>query len=139
MFGTRFHFSFRAVIVPITGPHEYDELHLPWRLAVSLLEPFILAILTNRMRIPMPEAKRMHYRALHLFDQTIYDVIETLRNEAPGQCFSVIWGRNPSIHRGALQFLRVPRIKKDIHDWTVGMSPLILKDPNADRVPKYRS
>ena len=48
IYSSRCNFSFRAVITSITEPHEYDELFIPWTVAVGSLRYHILNKLTKR-------------------------------------------------------------------------------------------
>lgn len=130
--GTRAHFTFRAVIVPITTPHVADELHIPWKIAVQGYKPMILNVLTKRMGMHINDALRKHLRALVKFDPVIYDILLTLIKECPYKGLPVLFGRNPCLIHGAIQLLYVTKIKTDVHDESIGMPPLICKAPNAD-------
>lgn len=48
VFGTRITFSARAVISSITEQHRYDEIHLPWTLAVALFRMHLINKLLKR-------------------------------------------------------------------------------------------
>lgn len=50
VFGSRSHFSFRAVISSITEPHNYDEIYIPWGIATSVLRIHVLNKLLKRGR-----------------------------------------------------------------------------------------
>lgn len=79
--GTRCHFSFRGVIVPITIPHVGDELHLPWRIAVSGLKLEIINLLQNRHDLPLNMALDKWHTALFMYDEEIDQIIKTLIDE----------------------------------------------------------
>lgn len=130
--GTRTHFSFRAVIVPITTPHMADELHIPWKIAVQGYKPLILNILVNRLKMHINDALRLHLRALVRFDPVIHDVLRILMKECPHKGLPVLFGRNPCLIHGAIQLLFATKIKTDIHDESIGMPPSICGAPNAD-------
>lgn len=42
IFGTRIHFGFRAVITSLTDAHQYDEIHVPWGIAITSLRPHVM-------------------------------------------------------------------------------------------------
>ncbi len=132
IFGTRFNNSFRGVIVPIVKPHQYDEVHLPWQLAVQNLKPFIISVLINHHGYTVPKALYKHYYALNNYDELVNSIMKGLMEQHPLGKFPIILNRNPSIKRGALQMLFVPTIKTDIHDKSIAISDRIVKAPNAD-------
>jgi len=130
--GTRFHWSFRSVIVPNIGHHDLNDIILPWSLAVNLLKIHIIGALWNRYGIPIPEACRRQYIALQTYDPLIDTIMTDLIKESELGGLPIIFNRNPSVRRGASQNLKVPYIKKHPKDKTIAMSPLICKAPNAD-------
>ncbi len=48
VFGSRLHFSGRAVISSISDPHDYDELHIPWGMAAQLFKYHLINKLLKR-------------------------------------------------------------------------------------------
>lgn len=127
---TRSHFTARAVITSIPGPHCYDELHLPWSLSCTLFREHIL----NRLRVKGYSYKNAVNHLL--FHNKLYcPVIESIFHEilaCSGNGVKAILNRNPSLHRGSIQTVRITKIKTDIDDNTFGMSYLIAKAFNAD-------
>lgn len=102
LLGARLYCSARAVIVPINSMHEYDEIHIPWLMAVSVLKLEIINVLMNRKGYTEPQALAKHRRALAQFDQEVYDIMETLIQECPCKTavngkkgLPVLVGRNP--------------------------------------------
>lgn len=130
--GTRCHFSFRAVIVPITIDHMGDELHVPWRVAVTGLRLEILNLLQHRQGKSINEALDIYHKALFTYDENVYQLMMTLITECPYKGLPVIFGRNPTLQHGSIQLLFVTTIKQDLADNTIGFSPLVLSAPNAD-------
>lgn len=134
--GARIHCSARAVIVPITEEHHYDEIHLPWKLGVTILKLEIINVLMNRHNYTMPEALAKHSGALAMYDQDIDNILQILINECKedtgyrGLPFLV--GRNPTLRLCSIQLLFATKIKTDFNDDTLGISPLIVTAPNAD-------
>ena len=130
--GTRLHFSVRGVIIP--HQDRYDELYFPWIIGVNLLKLHIIGRLVRKHGMTVGEATIRHMTALVRYDLLIDQIMEELIEECKPEFrgLPVAWGRNPSLKRGAVQLLYVPKIKKDLEDVTVNLSPLIVRGPNAD-------
>lgn len=127
---TRCHFTARAVISSIYGPHDYDEIHIPWSVACTLLREHIL----NRLYV-----RKFTYKQATNFLQyhnKIYTpVLDEIFKEiitASGGGLRCLFNRNPSLHRGSIQSVRVTRIKTDTGDNTISMSYLIGPSFNSD-------
>ena len=132
--GSRYHCSFRGVIIPITGVHTSDELVLPWRIGVAIFKEEIFNVLTNRMGYSTDQALAKHARAIVAFDQEIADIFKTLIKECPYKGLPILFNRNPSIQHGAIQLLFVIAIKSNMFDDTISWSARILKACNALRI-----
>lgn len=132
MLGTRLHFSVRAVIIPHMD--RYDELYFPWAVTVNLLKLHIIGRLMRKHRLSIGEATAKQVTALMrydpLIDQIMKDLIAECKPDFPG--LPLLFNRNPSLRRGAIQLLYVTRVKPDVDDNTINISTLVLKDPNAD-------
>lgn len=103
VYGTRSHFTFRAVINSLTEPHNYWELHIPWALAVRVFKLHLLSKLINGCKatqqkkfsfieaITLIEEYTLRYNPLldALFNELIY--------EAPGHRIAVLFNRNQSV------------------------------------------
>lgn len=127
---TRSHFTARGVITSIPGPHQYDEIHLPWSMSVTLFRPHVLSGLYKRgYGYNQAIAFMMeHNRTYHpLMDEIFNDIIK-----ASGSGVRVMFNRNPGLHRGSIQTVRVTKVKTDRDDNTISMSYLIAKSFNAD-------
>jgi hypothetical protein len=135
MLGTRLHFSFRTVIIP--HMNRYDELYLPWSIAVNLLKIHIIGRLMNQHGMYIGDAVARQVTSLMNYDELIHQIMKDLIAESKFPGLPVLWNRNPSLRRGAIQRLFFTRVKTDLSDDTVSMSTLILKDPNADRLFGY--
>jgi len=127
---TRSHFTGRAVVVSIFGPHEYDELHIPWSLSCSLLREHIL----NRLYARGYSYKQainfliFHNKIYHpMLDEIFREIIL-----ASGSGIKALFNRNPSLHRGSIQTVRITKVKTDVEDNTFSMSYLIAASFNAD-------
>ena len=141
MFGSRPAHSFRAVITSVSGVHDRRHVELPYGLTVCILEEHIISCLLNRMGMNPLDAYKLFTESVLQFNQTIYDIIQTLiregtvRNELDKivQALSIILQRNPSLKRLSAQKFIIGKIKQDPTDNTIGMSVLTLAGPNADQ------
>ena len=135
--GVRFHWSFRAVITPICESHDYDELVIPWCIAVNTLKAHIIAKLHRKHKLTMMAAVEKHARAVLCFDPLIHQVITELIREYPpspaGRTgIPVLFNRNPSLKRGSIQMQYVRQVKTDVDDVTIGISTMVIAAMNAD-------
>lgn len=145
---TRSHFTGRAVVTSIPGPHDYDEIHLPWSLSCSLLRENILNRLYAR-NFSYKQAinfLQFHNKIYHpLLDEIFQEIIRAAStvNLTNGQVYEdyirpyeggikAFLNRNPSLHRGSIQTVRITRIKPDVDDNTISVSYLIGPSFNMD-------
>lgn len=139
-YGGRQPFSMRCVIGPIIGPHEHDELHLPWSPSVQLFRVHI----TNKLKRmgEHPEFGRWTPKSINRFidgytnryHPILDQIFEELIREA-GDGIHVLFNRPPSLEKGSLQHCRVTKIKKDPKIKTISMSTNITNPFNADLTP----
>ena len=132
LFGTRFHVSFRSVISPIIGPHQIDELHIPFNVAVNTFRPEILGRLMEGDGLNDTEAFNKHQTALVKFDEDIYQILVGLIRNCPYKGIPVLWVRNPVVRAGGVELMFVTQIKTDMGDQTISMSSLMCPFSNAD-------
>lgn len=140
-FGGRQPFSMRCVIGPIIGPHEHDELHLPWAPSVQMLKLHI----TNKLlrRKAHPEYGSWTPKSIGRFIDTytnrhhplIEEIFNELISESKEGGISAIFNRPPSLEKGSIQSLRVTKIKTDPRIKTISMSTNITNPFNADLTP----
>lgn len=131
LFGARYHFSFRSVITPITGEHDFDDLLIPWKICVNSLKIHILGRLLATGKMNLGDAIAKHRKALFSYDADIHAIMQRFIDESPYKGLPVLYNRNPSLKRGSIQLL-FGQIKLDIDDETCSLSPLAIKDMNAD-------
>lgn len=138
VFGSPLYFTFRAVISSLSERHEYDELHLPWGVAVST---YAVHLTSKMYRMINPETERpftpnevlRHLREHTLRYSPLLDqLFDELIAESPHKGLPVLFNRNPSLDRGSIQEFFVTKIIKDPKINAVKMSVLTLKAPNAD-------
>lgn len=131
IYGSRVHFSFRAVITSLSDVHEYDEVHLPWSMSVMFLKLHLISKLLKRGFSPNDALKHLHEHTLK-YDSLIDELFKELISEAPEGSLSIILQRNPSLTRGSAQNLKVTKIKTDPDINTISLSVLVLASLNAD-------
>lgn len=132
IFGTRSHWSFRAVISSITTAHDYEELHVSWGIGVSVMRLHLINKLIRKHGMTPNQATG------HLNDHAcrycpLLDMLfKELITECPYKGIPVVFQRNPSLERGSAQALFITKIKTDVMIPTVSLSILIVKGYNAD-------
>lgn len=126
----RSHFTARGVITSISGPHEYDELYFPWSMACTLFRPHIIKSL-RKLGYTYKQAVKHYTEHNRLFCPVINNIFGQILLESKGGVKG-LFNRNPSLHRGSLQAVRITRIKTDVTDNSISMSYLIAKAFNAD-------
>lgn len=62
---------------------------------VNALKLQIINVLVHRKRYTISEALIKHLRALVVFDQEVYDIMEQLKAESPWKGLPTLLGRNP--------------------------------------------
>ena len=131
MAGSRIHFSGRSVITPITTRHMGDELEIPFKIACNSLKFHVINILMNKRGYSYNDAVAKQVKSLVNWDEEVYEVIEELKQMNGGH-FDVLAGRNPTLIHGAIQKFKATKIKKDLTDVTLSISPRVVAAPNAD-------
>lgn len=131
MVGGRLDFSARAVISSLSGRHYYQELHIPWGVAVMMLKSHITSKLDKRGYTPRQceELISLYTKRYH---PVLDEVMKELIDESPYKALPCILQRNPTLTRGSAQLLYITKIETDTTINTFAMSVLVLKGPNAD-------
>lgn len=136
-FGSRNHWSFRAVISSITRAHSSKELHIPWSIGVSVFKIHLTSKLKRRGYGPnAAEALLARYAQEHspLLDELFQELI----NECPYMGIPCTIVRHPSLGRGSIQQLFITRVKgmlnepKEVESPTIGLPITIVRSMNAD-------
>lgn len=127
---TRSHFTARAVVTSISGIHQHDEIHIPWSIACTLLREHVL----NRLYKYGYNYKQAIN--LLLYHNKIYSpILDNIFKEiiqSTGDGIKCLLNRNPSLHRGSIQIVRITKVKTNVNDNTFSMSYLIAPSFNAD-------
>ena len=134
VFGSPLYFTFRAVISSLSGRHEYDELHLPWGVAVSTYEIHLTAKMNhltnpeknNRPYVPNDIKKHLREHTLR-YSPLLDGLFKELIAESAYKGLPVLFNRNPSLDRGSIQTFFVTKIIPDPKITAVAMSVLTLK------------
>ncbi len=131
IYGARAHFTARAVITAISGKHQYDELHIPWIIAVELLRPHLINKLTKRGYNYRVASEKV-FAAETTYDKEIDEIFQELIKESPEGGIPVLFQRNPSLLQSSSLYLRITKIKTDLQDNTISLSTMVVKLPNGD-------
>lgn len=132
IYGSRLHFTFRAVISSLTATHRYDEIHIPWGIGVTV---FALHLTNRLMKIGYTanEATAFLNRYTDRWHPLLDQMFKELIEEAPGgKGIPVIIQRNPSLERGSAQSVFITRVKSTVEIPTVSISILVVRGLNAD-------
>lgn len=131
LFGSRAHFSFRAVVESITKPHNYDEIYIAWNIGVTVFRPHLINKL-NKLGYGYNEAVALLYSHVTVYHPLLDRLLKELIAEAPNRRIPCIAQRNPSQLQGSMQLVAITRVKTDPRNLTVSISPLIITAPNGD-------
>lgn len=122
----------RCVLTSITGPHRHDDIELPWVVALRLFRYHLFGRLRYKYNMSPNEICDVLDRAVNYLDPRIIEIFEYMFATGYMQCSHVILGRNPTIYKGNILKLNCRRIKYDLHDYTIGVSILVVKSMNGD-------
>lgn len=93
VFGSRLHYTARAVITSISDPHDYDELHMPWGLGIQLFKYHIINKLL-RQGMTSTQALDFVYRSVLSYSPRMDAILNELLEEAPNKKISCQLQRN---------------------------------------------
>lgn len=134
--GSRLHFTGRGVITSLSDPHDYDEIHIPWGMAAQLFKYHIVNKLLKR-GYSANQALEFVYSNVLRYNPVMDEIFQELIAEAPLNQFGkggvvCSLARNPTLQRGSMQYLRITKVKTDVHVNTISLSVGVLAAPNAD-------
>jgi hypothetical protein len=133
IYGCKSHYTFRCVIASIAGPHEPDEVIVPWVIGLIVYRPHIMNILLNRYRYSYRKASELVANALLRYEPVISEIFDILLRESPTGRLPTIMQRNPALKRGSSLKVWIKDFKRDnVTDFTLNVSPKIIKLPNGD-------
>ena len=136
-FGSRIHFSFRAVVHPHDQVRPMDEVVLPWGTMVNGLKLPILNFLVNRFRKSPETALELVMTALTKYDETVDKCIQMFIDECPGKKISIALGRNPTLNYGSIMRLNVRDYGRDPEDETIAINASIVGPANIGTTIPY--
>lgn len=131
IFSNRTHFSFRAVISSLTEPHRYNEIHIPWGVAIGVFKIHILNKL-EKLGMGHNEAIGFINRSINELNPTMEKILDDLINESKDRQIPFILVRNPSLLMGSVHLLYITKVIKNIHDNTIKLPILLTGFYNAD-------
>ena len=131
VFGTRCHFSARAVISSVTWPHKYDSLELPYGSGITLFGIHLKSRLLKMGYTPN-QATSLLQEYTSKYNPMLHGIMTELIESNPEKGFACIFVRNPSLALGSTQRMFIRKVKKDPNDITIGLSILAVKSYNAD-------
>lgn len=138
-YGYRPHFSFRTVITSIHDEHSYDEVQLPWSVAVMMMKLHIANKLLRRGKSPNEIFSLISENILRTHP-TLTEIFDELIEESPNsKGIPLIFTRYPSLLHGSTQLFWCKHIKKDPADVSTALSVLVLSAYNADFDGDYMS
>lgn len=129
IFGSRGHFTARAVITSIPTEHDYDEIHLPWGVAVQLLRTHLTNKLLKLDYTPN-QITAMFYESVNRYNPVLDQLFKELIAESPYKGIPISLGRNPTLARGSVQLFYVTKIKTDLSDNAISLSVLVIRQSN---------
>lgn len=127
---TRSHFTLRAVVTSIPGPHDYDEIQLPWSASATLFRVHLLKGLRRRGFNYKKAVEHLHFHN-RIYSPVLDEIFKEILAATPNGIEALL-NRNPSLHRGSIQTVRITTIKPDTTDNTMGVSFLIARSFNMD-------
>lgn len=131
IFGTRTIYSFRCVATSITTEHNYDELELPWCVAVTVLRTHLVNKLL-KFGMSLNSIIGLIYGSIHKYNPLLHRMLLELIEESPEKGIPISLCRNPTLLSGSILRLRVTKIKTDPTDNTISVGILIARSLNLD-------
>jgi hypothetical protein len=127
----RLNFSGRAVITPLHGSYDVDDIVLPYLMMMELYRFHLINLTQVTKGVGLGEADRLWHRALSEHDADMASLMNELITKTKDG-LKILFNRNPTINFGSILLLRVAGVKKDYHDLTASINNLILKPLGAD-------
>lgn len=128
--GSRLNWAWRCVLVSITEPHEYDEIHVPWCVALVVWRDPILNKLM-RSGYDLNTSVGIITRHINVYNKQIADILDEFIVSTGNKLHCIIH-RNPSLLSGSAQLCRITKFKKDPLDRSMAQSIIGTKAMNSD-------
>jgi hypothetical protein len=132
IYGTRPHWTYRAVISSLHRPHLYDTLALPWSVSILLFKAHLSNKLLKSELTPNDIISLLYENTLrpHVLLEGLFD--ELIAESPGGRGIPTTLGRNPTLKRGSIERFFINEIKRDTNINTISLSVLCLRAKNAD-------
>ena len=127
LFGGRYNFSARSVIVP-DQKLRIDQVRLPYHALCELLQQSIINILQKTHSILYSDAYKIWYKAQITHSQIVEDIIKGIIDSYPNG-IPILLNRNPTISYGGIMLMHVVGINMN---YTTSVPLRILKPLAAD-------
>jgi len=131
IYGTRVHFSFRAVITSLSTIYDYDEIHVPWVVGVSAYRPHLLNKL-EKLGYTLDDASELLFTSAYIYNELLDSLLKELIAETKYKGLPVLFNRNPSLGLPSLALVYVTRFKTDITDSSISHSLMLCSQFNSD-------
>jgi hypothetical protein len=131
VYGTRSHFSFRAVISSLTDQHDYDEVHIPWGIGIAVFEVHLKNRLMREGMTPQEADAYLNEHAAK-YDERLDRMFQMFIERSPFKGVPIVLQRNPSLGRSSAQAMFITKVKTDVAVPTISMSILSVVGFNAD-------
>lgn len=131
VFGSRSHFTARAVVSSITGKHNYNELHYPWGVAVSQFRYHLINKLLKRGYTLTRAFNFLNTYSLE-YHPLLDELFKELIQESPFPGIPTIFVRNPVMGYGSTQVPYITKVKTNPKDTTFGNPILTVVPWNLD-------
>lgn len=130
VFGTRCHFTMRAVVTSITETHDYDVVHLPWGPSIAMLRLHLSNRLMHRGYSPS-EINQLINSAIHSYDPIINECLDELMAMTIEGYIDILLLRNPTLGSGSIQRLKGV-VKRNPKDYTISHPIMDVRLLNMD-------
>lgn len=128
---SKMNFSARSVITSITDPHRYDDLHVPWTLALSLFRIHLSNLLLKKRFSPR-DIFQIFFSSAKSYNPLLGELLDELIRLAGPDGIPVLFQRNPSLKRLSIMYLYIRLFIKDPRINATRLSDLVLRGCNAD-------
>ena len=130
---TRSHFCFRGVITSITEPHKYDEIEIPWGVAITV---FRVHLLSKLMKIGFSHNNAVGLMVEHVnrYHPLLDQLLHVLLDEAPDKRIACTLQRNPSLSSSSMQLVYIKSINTNPSDKVIKIPITNVRGFNADNM-----